>query len=205
MSHLLVHIFGVFFPAWPLIACMTLCQCYIIHRVSGALTVSEGSERKICCYAVIITSRKSNRNSLVLLQMLKMLPSWLNALSTTAKDLICSLEFFSRNCWNLISDVVSEFFQSVFLQQNHAASKPEIWLLFMTTTATILWSFMQHFQNVCCLSKSFRRFSWCIFKSRMNSVQFFFCQHSLFPVRAFCIATMLLFSAYSPNLLLWLS
>jgi len=56
-------------------------------------------------YAMMITSRKSNRNSLELLQMLKMLPSWLNVLSTTAKDFIYSLEFFSRNCWYLASDV----------------------------------------------------------------------------------------------------
>lgn len=46
------------------------------------------------------TFRKSNKNSLVLKQMLKMLPSWLNVLSTTAGHIIYSLEFLPRNCWN---------------------------------------------------------------------------------------------------------
>ena len=59
--------------------------------------------------------------------MLKMLPSSPNILNTTAEGDVYSLEFFSRNCWNLTSDV-SEFFQSVFLQPNHVSSKPEIWL-----------------------------------------------------------------------------
>ena len=46
------------------------------------------------------TFRKSNKNSPVLKQMLKMLPSWLNVLGTTAGHIIYFLEFLARNCCN---------------------------------------------------------------------------------------------------------
>jgi hypothetical protein len=50
---------------------------------------------------VRITSIKPNKNSPVPQKILKMLPSWLNALSTTVKNIsVYCLEFFSRNCWN---------------------------------------------------------------------------------------------------------
>jgi hypothetical protein len=95
-------------------------------------------------YAVIIASRKSKRNSPVLQQMLKMLPSWL---SITATDFIYSLEFFSRNCWHLASHATSEFFRSVFTQLVHVPSKPGLLFSFTIRAVTILWSFVQTFSK----------------------------------------------------------
>jgi len=57
-------------------------------------------------FTVIITYRKSNKNSLVLQQMLKMLPSRPNALSTLVGDVVYFLEVL-QNCCNHTVLVVS--------------------------------------------------------------------------------------------------
>jgi hypothetical protein len=49
----------------------------------------------------MITFRKSNRNSPVLQQMLKMLPSWPSAVGIPAEHVLYFLEFLKGNCWNL--------------------------------------------------------------------------------------------------------
>ena len=46
-------------------------------------------------------------------QMLKLLPSWPNVLSTTAEDVVYYLEFFPGNCWNLSADGDYELLQGV--------------------------------------------------------------------------------------------
>jgi hypothetical protein len=67
--------------------------------------------------------RTSNKNSPVLQHMLKMLPLWPNALSTTAEDFEC-LELFSGKCWIFTADVVSEFFQRVRICFTHSTRSP---------------------------------------------------------------------------------
>jgi hypothetical protein len=52
-------------------------------------------------FTVVITFRKSIKISPVLQQMLKLLPSWPNALSIPADHIVYSLEFLLGNCWNL--------------------------------------------------------------------------------------------------------
>jgi len=73
-----------------------------------------------------------------------MLPSSPNALSTTAED-VYYLQFFSEIRWYLASDVVSELFQSVFLQTDHVPSRPELPLSFTVAVVTTLWPFVQTF------------------------------------------------------------
>ena len=63
---------GIFFPVWTS-ACPKLCYSYVIRWVSGGLTVGEGSDKKI--FTVILSFRKCKKNSPVLQQILKMLPS----------------------------------------------------------------------------------------------------------------------------------
>ena len=53
-------------------------------------------------------------------QMLKMLPSWPNAVGTTAEDDVYSLEFLAGNWWN--ADGVLEIFQNMRIYFMHFIS-----------------------------------------------------------------------------------
>jgi hypothetical protein len=91
-------------------------------------------------FDLIITFKKSNKHSAGLEYVLKMLPSWPNALRATADAiLVYSLEF-SRNCWNITVDIVSLFLQTVSLQLDHVSSKPQLPLSFVVAILIILWS-----------------------------------------------------------------
>ena len=104
----------------------------------GKLLVKDTSKK----LSVKIAFRKSNKNSQLLQQVLKMLLSKPNTLGTTAED-VYSLEF-SRN---LKTRVGSEFFQSTFLQPGHVPSKYELPLAFTVAVVTILWPFVQTFSK----------------------------------------------------------
>jgi len=75
------------FPAGPITSHLTLRQRHVIRRVSvggwGVGLNCRREARKI--FVVIVTFRMSSKNSPVLQHMLKMLPSWPNALSTTPR------------------------------------------------------------------------------------------------------------------------
>ena len=64
---------------------------YVIRRVLGGSTVSEGTYKQ---FRLIMTFRNS-KNLPVLQQMFEMLSFWPNALSTTVEDVLYSLVFFS--------------------------------------------------------------------------------------------------------------
>jgi hypothetical protein len=93
--------------------------------------------------------RRPNKNSPVQQQMLKMLPSWPNVFSTPVKhSAVNSPKFLSRNCWNVVADVVSQLFQSVGICFIHFILQSKnytclINLLFLT----ILWPFIQTFSK----------------------------------------------------------
>jgi hypothetical protein len=88
-------------PHWAFVA---------TSRVNFTFTVYS-RWRKEHRFAMTITFWKSNKNSPMPEQMLKLLPSWPDALSIPAEHVSC-LVFFRGNCWNLVA-FVSKFFQSV--------------------------------------------------------------------------------------------
>jgi hypothetical protein len=70
--------------------------------------------------------------------MQKILPSWPNELSPTAEGAQYCLKVLFGNCRNVASDVVSEFFQSHFLQKDRAPSKPELPLSYTVAVLTLI-------------------------------------------------------------------
>jgi hypothetical protein len=82
----------------------------------------------------MITFIKSNKNSLVLQQILKMLPSWPNALSTTAENItVYSLEMVEIS-W---SALIAHQKQIFFIMKREFVNKPG----FSTLKHQLLWQF----------------------------------------------------------------
>lgn len=120
---------------------------------------------------MLIAFRKSNKITPVLQEMQKILPSWLNELSPSPEDAFYCLKLFSGNCWNVASEVVSEFFQNQFLQTDCAPSNPELPLSYTVAVLTTLWSFVQMFSK----SSSSEPLVCDMFSA--NIIQYLFCQH----------------------------
>ena len=70
------------FPAGPITPCLTLRQRHVVRRVSEGLNCRREARKR---FAVIVTFRMCSKNSPVLQHMLKILPSWSDALSRTAR------------------------------------------------------------------------------------------------------------------------
>jgi hypothetical protein len=111
-----------FLSAWVTSARPTLCQLYVTRQVPGGWQ----SVKKRRRFVVVTTFKKSNTNSPVWQQMLKLLPSWPDALHIPAKEvLVYSLEFFLGNCWILKAHLVSWVFQSAGICFMHFKTSPQ--------------------------------------------------------------------------------
>jgi hypothetical protein len=83
------------------------------------------------------------------------------------------------------------------------SSQLELPLSFTFAVIRILWTFVIFETHITWFSHSVHFLSE-VSSLSMNWVQFYFCQHSSFPVRLFCLAVILLFLAYySPGLFTW--
>jgi len=150
--------------------------------------------------AVIIIFRRPNKNSPVQQQTLKMLPSWPNVFSIPVKhSAVNSPKFLSRNCWNVVADVVSQLFQSVRICFIHFILQSKnytclINLLFLT----ILWPFIQTFSKHVSWVSHLKDFLGEISSLTPISLNFLSVSTVYF-LSGFCLAIILLFSAYWPS------
>jgi hypothetical protein len=124
-----------------------------------------------------------------------MLPSWPNVFRIPVKhSAVNSPRFFSRNCWNVVADVVSQLFQNVGIRFIHSILQSNnytclINLLFLT----ILWPFIQTFLKHVTWASCLKHFLGEI--SSLTSIS----PSTVCFLSGFCLAIILLFSAYWPS------